>query len=706
MGLVHRHKGDEVGLSIRLQSTRERRKYTVRASGPAGLVVVVARRIVRKLTGKLSGIVARRQDLARPTHSAIAPGELKSFLSGITAAPRSESYDVAARYYTEHRFDLLGSGWTKVFHGMRCRGIENVRYPAVPAPNIDAQGEWLKDRVNPANLDESQRIWRMVDEGYTAIDWHSDFKSGYRWNENTWYRDVRFLGIRGVDVKAPWELSRLQHFPQMAIQFGRTHDVAIPAEIRNQLLDWIACNPPKFGVNWYSTMDVAIRVANIVVAYDLAIAYGAVFDDRFKSVLRRSIYDHAVHIVSNLEWSADFRGNHYLSNIAGLLFAAAYLGEEVSETSAWVSFAAEELVTAVEEQFQEDGSNFEASTSYHRLSAEMVVYSVALLHRLGAATLPEWLLVCVQSMAEFTRWVTKPDRTIVQVGDNDSGRFLKIDTPYDSRSRAEAVTRYSTLDGFDELGPDAIWPDERHLDHSELQASISALFSVAASGGTTFAALFTSHLAGTPFKISAPSARAPFVPAYSAKSSSLGPPDAKHLVDCRYEGNLSARAFENFGLWVLRNEQVHLCIRCGSIGQNGIGGHAHNDQLSFELTADGKTIFADPGSYIYTPMPELRNAYRSANTHNGPKPAGQEPGALGIGLFRIVDAWKGECLGFSEAEFFGVMHRRSQRIYRRISVESTRVVVEDWAKGCSLDTSRKMLLAYSPGYGMLMKAEP
>ena len=40
--------------------------------------------------------------------------------------------------------------------------------------------------------------------------------------------------------------------------------------------------------------------------------------------------------------------------------------------------------------------------------------------------------------------------------------------------------------------------------------------------------------------------------------------------------------FENFGLAKTSNDNFDLFLFAGSVGQNGKGGHAHNDKLSYE----------------------------------------------------------------------------------------------------------------------------
>ena len=68
---------------------------------------------------------------------------------------------------------------------MDCRGLEGYRYNKGAAVQVDREGRWLEGRINTANLKEAQRIWNLVDADYCPIDWHLDFKSGYRWLEDT-----------------------------------------------------------------------------------------------------------------------------------------------------------------------------------------------------------------------------------------------------------------------------------------------------------------------------------------------------------------------------------------------------------------------------------------------------------------------------------------------------------------------------------------
>ncbi|EKD87896.1 MAG: hypothetical protein ACD_35C00155G0001, partial [uncultured bacterium] len=118
----------------------------------------------------------------------------------LTIASRSENFIFkndtwlveVSNHFMSHRFDLLGSGWTKVYFGMKFRGLEEIHYSTANHPSPDVLGNWLKGLINRSNLAKSQSIWNLIEQPYTPIDWQIDFKSGYRWNEKTWFTNIQF----------------------------------------------------------------------------------------------------------------------------------------------------------------------------------------------------------------------------------------------------------------------------------------------------------------------------------------------------------------------------------------------------------------------------------------------------------------------------------------------------------------------------------
>ena len=102
---------------------------------------------------------------------------------------------------------------------------------------------------------------------YVPIDWHVDFKSGYRGNPKIYYKDIKYGHKVGVDVKVPWELSRFQHLTTLGEAYFLSNDEKYVKEFVNQITDWIENNPPKFGVNWTCTVDVAIRACSRLLGW-------------------------------------------------------------------------------------------------------------------------------------------------------------------------------------------------------------------------------------------------------------------------------------------------------------------------------------------------------------------------------------------------------------------------------------------------------
>ena len=613
----------------------------------------------------------------------------------------SERMAPIAERMVRHRFDVLGSGW----YDWNC---------TEPQP------------INRANRHSAAAIAAGVSPGYVPIDWHADRRSGYRFPATRWARLIRPGPAPGVDIKVPWELSRMQHLVPLALLVGAPS--ADPEflrrcerEIFDQMRDFCAANPPRFGVNWRVAMDVAIRAANWTIAVALLDA-GGCDTSPVRGMLGRSLRDHGRFIITHLEWHPEIRGNHYLADVCGLAFIAAALPSD-AESDAWLAFAVGEVLAEGVRQVNEDGSGFEGSTAYHRLSLDMLVHTVALLlgidaqrwralrgdmhlprglpmgfvaaeidwERLfgadGRLRPPQALVQRLWRAAGFTRAVTRPDGRALLIGDNDSGRFVK------------PCPRYEVIDTLAArmLFPDRfVEPDEgeelRELgeDHTHLVRAIGALFGDSDTDNDSIDARLIRWLAAGR-TLAIPRAHdnptesfvTAAVPAPPGGCNTLRLPFPRHIDLAR----VMLHAYPGWGLYLLKGDDLLLSFRCGPLGLSGTGNHDHNDQLGLTLHLDGRDWIADPGTYRYTADLAERDAYRSVKAHFAPRlrDSDAEPGSLTEGTWRLGDQARAileqathACLQGRHQGYGGVVHRR-------IDLFTDSVLIRDWSEdGLSL----------------------
>ena len=617
-----------------------------------------------------------------------------------------------SKMYIEHKFDLLGSGWVKNSYDSAAPGLEGYKYDM----NVAA----------PAS----------ASEGYEPIDWQKDFKSGFRWSEKKWYKDQRIAHRLGSDIKVPWELARFQHLPQLAI-FAMA-DPSLKGqnlkEFKNQILDFIRNNQPRMGVNWTCTMDVSIRVANMLVAYDIFCRMDGeeILDADFKQTFSNSVYEHALHIVNNLEYSPHLTSNHYLSDIVGLLYACVYLDGD-GETDAWLAFAVQEVTREMKKEFYEDGGNFESSTSYHRLSGELMAYAAALILGLKSEkisslknydaklwrkkpkllppdeqefkilndriALPQWFVDRLYKIGRFTADITKPNGEVPQFGDNDSGRFFKFSPNGEFLSNEQAVRKYLNLSGF--AGNNEPFWDENILNHSTLISCMGGIFDDEIfKNDMRFEKSFVRSLAGRTLQAGNKTYKSPSVS--GAKFSEL--PHRKSMeFKIPYSQEIKNIFYPDSGIFIFKSDKFYLAICTTPLGQNGHGGHTHNDKLGYELWIDGRDIARDPGTYLYTPIPNRRNEFRSVKAHNVPIVGDLEQNSWGegaIGLFGMFSECRCEVADFGENFISLTAEYKGVKIIRKFEIKEGELEIIDMA---NREFYYNKFELYSNGYGKLMK---
>jgi hypothetical protein len=558
--------------------------------------------------------------------------------SGDAVFAHALSIKALADNHVQSLFTILDSGWVNM---------------SIKRHDHHAR---LKESVTASNYSESARILDILLHSpyglkrgtellhYFPIDWQLDCKSGHRWDSLQHYSEIQYGNIAGSDIKVPWELGRFTHAPNLAQAAMLTEQEEAPIRskefyahvFRTQVLDFIAFNPPRFGVQWKSPMDCGLRIVNMLIAYDLFRSIGIEWDSEFSSIFRRSLYEHVLHIIEHAEWSPTNRGNHYLANLLGIMIGLKGL-PMTDDYAGMIRFALAEAVAESKQQFLPDGLNFEASLPYHGLSSELIsiIYAVcasfsdeernrictspvhfrSLSSSIQPATPSEYkkalsdLKSVIRKSYDAVNILAMDGMHLPNIGDNDSGFAVRLTPTGDWQDAREATFRFQNLNPEFEL-PDvkSIYPANKTDESFEwIQDTLDCRPLLGIMSGALQSSL-SENLEKTgsleyqiiasiidPFEkcSTTPNMPLPFVEAFPHKHS-----------------------FPAFGLWKLEHECYAAMMRAGSIGQKGKGGHAHNDQLSFLLTVKGEEFFGDPGTFWYTPSPLMRNIGRSVTMHS------------------------------------------------------------------------------------------
>lgn len=592
-----------------------------------------------------------------------------------------------AEQYCSHIFNLLGSGPKNV---CRKQSIDTKRLQTVSSFNVD--------QIN-------EIIYRLNQE-YEFIDWQEDFKNGHHFDTFQKSDIIKNSESNGFDVKLPWELARCQHLPFLARLYQSIRECKYKKEIICEILDFIAYNPVCYGINWKCTMDVAIRVSNWIMALELLQEH---IDKEIEEVISRSIYQHCIFIRYHLEDQRDYRGNHYLSDIVGLLYSSTYFKSE-GKIKKIQTFAIRQLFAAIDEQFYKDGGNFESSLPYHRLSLELVIYGLWRLLLLSDSN-----TLCGQHAEQIKKHFTeitklgrafgmmfdavKPDGNIYQLGDNDSGHLFKF-FHYGKMLSAEQF-----FDEYSISTIDSSW-DENELNCEEIQDTINAVL------GTEQSNQFFDGLLGTVFnknKIQQILLSAYQETRNNENVTSLESDRSENIYEHKTEIKFPIRVnlfnmrrfyYPDFGFVGLKNDFFYLGVSITDVGQHGRGGHSHNDKLSFELYAHGISYQSDPGTYVYTQSREWRNRFRSSLAHNSPY-FGEEQNPIGENCFELRQETECKLIKLTDRVIHVSCKYGDIYVERQFELSEKQIVVIDYS---NREFVIKPIFKYfSDGYGKKIK---
>jgi hypothetical protein len=268
------------------------------------------------------------------------------------------------------------------------------------------------------------------------IDWHLEPLSGKRtplvhWSQLN-YLDATVAG----DKKITWELNRHQYFLTLGRAYWLAGDERYAQTFVSHVTSWMDQNPPKLGINWASSLEVAFRSISWLWALQFFADSRALNADVLLR-LTKFLYLNASHLETYL--STYFSPNTHLTGEALGLFYIGLLLPQFRDAARWRELGLEILTSQLPRHVQPDGVYFEQSSYYHRYTTDFYIHLAILLRRNGMA-LPPQLEPRLELLLDHLMHITRPDGTTPLFGDDDGGRLVMLDDRRGNDFRAALAT--------------------------------------------------------------------------------------------------------------------------------------------------------------------------------------------------------------------------------------------------------------------------
>jgi len=443
-------------------------------------------------------------------------------------------------------------------------GFSEDDLAALIGSHCSAAKQGIVDSANAVCRDEFDTLGYGKLNFGSPVNWQFDAVSGQQIAPTHGSR-VKYLANNQVgDSKVVWELNRHQWLLDLGQAWRFTGDARYAEAFERHLRHWMNHNPPGFGMNWSSSLEVSMRM--ISWCWALLLFRGAVaFSPELFLRMLAWIQAHARYVERNLSWY--FSPNTHLTGEALGLFYAGTLLPELEGAKRWRKLGQRILLAELDRQVLPGGVYFEQSTRYQHYTVEMYLHFIILAKR-NHIEVPASVGTRLEEMVEFLLHVRRPDGTVPQIGDTDGGWLLPLvrREPGDFRGLfSTAATLFNN--------PQFAWAAEQTATESH-------------------GAVDTIWLLGTQVAVDSP----------------------------RVPTSVAPRCFQEGGYVVMRSgwdERAHqLIFDTGPLGCGVSAGHGHADLLSVQCSAFGENYLVDAGTFCYTADASWRQFFRSSQAHS------------------------------------------------------------------------------------------
>ncbi len=434
--------------------------------------------------------------------------------------------------------------------------------------NVVTKGNLLRYSFTPDKLYPDSISIFGKEFKYTQhdINWHEDIFSGERF-PLAFSKAINIRHNSNLSAKNVWELNRLQFLPFIALNYRKTGSEIYLNQFICILTSWIDNNRYLLGINWYSNIEINIRLIVFFFCWQILDADKLIISvPEFKQFVETkwmpSIFQHCQYSYSNpSKYSSS--NNHLISEYAGLFIA----------TSLW---------------------QFEETSGWNRYSKKGLEKEIILQHSTNGVNKEE--------AAEYIQFITDFFLVAYIIGEKTNNPFSKR---YKDQLNKILYYIYGFLDingHFPQYGDE----DDGKCFFTDSDAEFNNFRSLLTSG----AIIFKDPLLKTKSN------------GFDMKNYLLSDEYGKRIFESipEIDNNLSSKFYRNEGHFIFRKKEIdreiYMHFDAAPLGYLSIAAHGHADALSFILHIDGQPVFIDSGTYTYHTEPEWRQYFIGTISHN------------------------------------------------------------------------------------------
>ncbi len=463
-----------------------------------------------------------------------------------------------------------------------------------------------------------------------TINWHLDIMNKKEFPMDFSFNIDTRTGKNG-NVKVIWEINRLQFLSAICLKYHQSQDLKYLNQFMNIIISWKEANPYLKGVNWYSNIEVSIRIINWFLCWEILqvnklILQNEEFRQFVENIWLPLIELHGIH-AARYESKYSSSNNHLIAEASGLFIVGSYWSFKKSPQ--WLQKGKRILEREIQKQHSPNGINKEEASEYIQFITDFFLIAYIVGDGTGQKFDPTYEHT-LKNIFRYIYHLMDISGHVPYYGDDDDGKVFSLSL------------------------------DSSHNNFKSLLTSGAVLFDdpmLKAKGNI-----------------------------FDLKNQILFGQDGEQKFNTLpiKEIAVETQLYKDEGHFFIKkgdsNNEIYLHVDVASLGYLSIAAHGHADALSFFLNVDGKPYIIDPGTYTYHSYPDWREYFKGTIAHNTIRVDGLNQSTNG-GPCLWVDHYSAKLLAIHE-DLYKIEIKGSHNGYENIGVTHIRNYTFDKEKDC------------------------